>query len=304
MRRAFTLIELLVAVTVIGILAALTLGAVASSRTAAKRGATRMRIVRIDNAIRQQLQQFEVRRLPVEPPASVMPANNGGNLRPQVLWMLNAKRDLMRLEMPDRWSDVFPPPPLSPTDPVALVLTNMKPTSLMRVYRRLYDRAVAVHGQALVDENASAECLYMICANNRESGEFRDSDWGDVDGDGLREFQDNWGHPIAWIRWPAGFTIEHGGAIHDDVPATDDPFKLTEDYALYPLVYSAGPDGIADINHGSDGGLPMPYTLDSSGNLRTCTPDAEGHLVGEPLDIDGDGNMDHFDNIHNHSLGR
>jgi len=262
-----------------------------------------MRITRIANAVQAMVQGYQTRRLP-EPPLAVLPQNNGGNTQPLMLWKLNARRDLMRMEMPDRWSDVTNDPLVpvySPSNPVGVL---PGPTTLRRVYRSRYAKAVADYGQAAVDANASAECLYLIIMNSANSDNFRGSDRGDVDGDGLREFHDNWGNPIQFVRWPAGFTVDHGGAIHTDMPDHHDWLKLSGDYELHPLVYSAGPDGVFDVNPGLDtSGNPMAYVL-TAGILRTCEPDPTGNLVGKPLDLGGDGNLGHFDNIHSHALCR
>jgi hypothetical protein len=79
---------------------------------------------------------------------------------------------------------------------------------------------------------------------------------------------------------------------------------------MFPLIYSAGPDGIYDVNRGvGDDGLTMKYEIGESGNIETTKPDSQGNLIGAPLDgtaLDGappNDALDHTDNITNHSLG-
>jgi prepilin-type N-terminal cleavage/methylation domain-containing protein len=61
------------------------------------------------------------------------------------------------------------------------------------------------------DSNANAELLYLIVEDANYDGSsamevFGASEIGDTDSDGLKEFIDAWGRPIAWLRWPAGFS--------------------------------------------------------------------------------------------------
>lgn len=59
--------------------------------------------------------------------------------------------------------------------------------------------------------NANAELLYLIIEDANYDGSsalevFGASEVGDTDSDGFKEFIDAWGRPIAWLRWPAGFS--------------------------------------------------------------------------------------------------
>ncbi len=277
---------------------------------------------------------------------------------------LFALRDLMRLEMPDRWSDVDNSPPI--------VLTT-RPSISLRYFRH-YDNAVTSAGadtaaQEAVATHAAAECLYMIVMSIPEAAEqFHSTEIGDVDNDGLKEFVDGWRHPISFIRWPVGF-VEHGNLLalnpasggtpkgpagqEGEYPlewsspsdlqsgnrqAEPDPFdsmhigggftvrllvpSIGAGYNLFPLIYSAGSDGIFDINingpqpvHGPDepvlGYINPLWRLDPYVPLERATADKEGNTLvylGQPIDGDSlDGTpandeLNHYDNIHNHIL--
>jgi len=112
---------------------------------------------------------------------------------------LCALRDLMRMELPDRWSDVVDPPAVFTNFPIARPAVSQ---GYLRRYNSLATPPTGVH--------ASAECLYLIVmASVPDDAESRDvfkgADIGDVDGDGAPELVDAWGQPIKFLRWPTGF---------------------------------------------------------------------------------------------------
>ncbi len=109
----------------------------------------------------------------------------------------------MRMELPDQWTDITTAP---------MVLTNsslsVNVPSVTAAYQNAY---VAVTGSLSSTTNATtgasvtdfqgAECLYLIVTlgvtDNLGGRElFNESNIGDVDGDGFKEFQDGWGMPI------------------------------------------------------------------------------------------------------------
>ncbi len=150
------------------------------------------------------------------------------------------------------------------------------------------------------------------------SKQFNNTEIGDYDGDGLPEFIDGWGHPIKFLRWPVGFynalegysdlhPIDPSGATQPCDPDPFDPMGVAGGFAVFPLIYSAGPDGVYDINTGYD----YHYSLDGSGNLNPYISDVNTNLVGQPVHLNDDGSPDgppdssnlyHYDNIHNHVL--
>ena len=146
---------------------------------------------------------------------------------------------------------------------------------------------------------------------------FHGSEVADTDGDGLLEFVDAWGRPIQFLRWAPAFNdsdiqqnvlnetahetnrawwlerdedllsaMEKATSDHPD-PTDERPDRIG--WFLYPLIYSAGADGV--------------YGLDDEG---TVVVGDDGILdpfmfpYGMPL---GQGSG-HFDNIHNHQKHR
>ena len=154
----------------------------------------------------------------------------------------------MRLEMPDRWSDLLNdtvaniPPTSSQGVFDALKLnTGTNPffyvpgrsdlwSSYIRRYRQMGNRENTITGAVNTPEdivaNQSAECLYLVVMLATGDGEarsqFNDSEIGDTDGDGAPEFLDGWGNPIGFLRWAPGFSSSQQlgpgrlSQIHDD----------------------------------------------------------------------------------------
>jgi prepilin-type N-terminal cleavage/methylation domain-containing protein len=100
----FTLVELLVVITIIGMLAGMALGALYSARESARVAKTQATITKLDVIIQARYAEFFSRRMPI--PNRRMPPDAMAELRFRVL------HEIMRMEMPDRISDItFPRSP-------------------------------------------------------------------------------------------------------------------------------------------------------------------------------------------------
>jgi hypothetical protein len=129
---------------------------------------------------------------------------------------------------------------------------------------------------------------------------FSEDEVGDVDGDGMNEFVDAWGSPIYFLRWPCGFVDDassdpswgHLSDLQQNDPAgSPDPFdpqgvdtNAANNYAIFPLIYSKGPDKQSGID-------PAGPPLDP--------PDPYAPNAGQPS---AGTESTHHDNIHNHRL--
>ena len=146
---------------------------------------------------------------------------------------LDGLRDLMRMELPDRWSDIADidktgldpvvKTTAAPPYGMAVPFTGVPASSSLQAYFRKVQAANLVDPTKPSLKFQSAECLYMIVmAAAQEDGDgrdaFRSDTYGDVDGDGFPEFLDGWGHPIAFLRWAPGFASEANivaqGTVH------------------------------------------------------------------------------------------
>ncbi len=298
----FTLIELLVTITIIGMLAGVTLGALQAARQTARKARTKALIVKLDHVIMQRYESYLTRRVPIR--------TSGTSPIVAARMRLDALRDLMRMELPERWSDV--------SDPVAFnwpgPTQSIRRPAVSYLYQQRYDVALATHAPDLVGDYGSAELLYMIVASSGADAmeNMSPREIGDADGDGLPEFHDAWGNPVKFLRWAPYFS--HGrpyngsSEIQSGDPVTDhDPFDTrnvdSEAFRLIPLIYSAGPDGIYDINV-EDGYIfeGDPYSHKNSGEPNESGMGGDYANVSVTAREPANGSLDHHDNIHNHYI--
>lgn len=351
-RIAFTLTELLVVIAVIGILASSVLFAMWGAMEMAREARTRTQIAKLHELLMTRWEGYQTRAVRLNlPPGARRDARAGATAR------LNALRDLMRMEMPDRISDVRDDPlqiQITFGNPPQTVTRDQPFPALLREYRR---RATATWTPEFQD----SECLYMIIASIRTiEGNgldfLHEGEIGDLDGDGMPEILDAWGRPIVFIRWPAGFVAHPGPdfirGTSDDLPSYSDLQSFTVDgdgfvvsenrdpfdplqldrragvpipaaggsgdgryyfnFALYPLVCSAGPDQeVHLVRYDFDPATPeviVPFdyyrnlAVNAYGGWRndpySILP-VSGRRLGEPF-LESFG---YADNIHNHAMG-
>jgi prepilin-type N-terminal cleavage/methylation domain-containing protein len=280
LRRAFTLVELLVVIMILGILTSITTVALWGSMEEARAARTRSQIKKIDELLMVKWESYRTRPVPVKT----------GGLNPEVAAAnrLNALRELMRLELPDRMSDLLTPAEYAALAgngwqlPGALAAQPAGGTDFLTSYPSAAISCRRRIGQAggWTPQQQQAECLYMIIASMQDGTRsgldfFRDNEIGDIDGDGMPEILDGWGHPIRFLRWAPGFVSTLQGA--DVQPDPFDPLKLDprwknndekdrhypttyptpapadvgldDPQQLFPLVYSAGADETYGVLH-------------------------------------------------------
>jgi prepilin-type N-terminal cleavage/methylation domain-containing protein len=297
-RRGVTLIELLIVILIISILAALVLGVAAVAGETARQAQTRHIVERLHTLLTEYYGKYKTRRVKLNPAVETQigttlsgaKASVRGNVLAEA--RLYAMRELMLMEVPDRWSDValqpvedFVTTPVTAT-PITPVYLNDR-TDLSNVYlRRLRQISLNINSITGVQNTATdikanqgAECLYMVitlaCGDGEARSQFKESDIGDSDGDGAPEFLDGWGHPINFLRWAPGFDSQiqlnannYTGYSDDqwtkDAAKDHDPFDLyridqtdrtsnrASAFRLVPLIYSPGRDGGSGLNAAFD----------------------------------------------------
>jgi len=283
----FTLIEVLVSLMLVAILASMVLTAVQGVTQTARIARTRSIIAIIDSALQEQFEAYKYRPLPVATPdLSTMPADGVSTFGYELLPSEAARtrlimmRDLQRMEMPDRISDigviqggamVMNRPALitAIANPVIRVGDQMRrSTQRQQVMIDWYDggknvpsRFSGYYRRALptwTAQHQGAECLYMILSSTFVGGApaiqaIPPTNIGDTDNDGMPEILDGWGQPIAFIRWPSGYQLADSElSIDTSLPDDFDLFRsdfgftvagVDPPWSLRPLVLSAGRDG-------------------------------------------------------------
>ena len=280
---AFTLVELMVVLVIVALLASLTLAGLSGVRQRAKEDKTRSTIRKIDSVIQSMYESYATRRVPA----------TGTTRTARATSRLQNLRLIMAVEMPDTWNDVgtaAAPLPIpawasnavyrrysayktalttapSPPSTFNIPVPNFSPPT---TYGQLY---------------GYSETLLMIVSMSGFQPDcmeqFRPDEIGDIDRDGAKEFSDGWGRPIAFIRWPAGFAssfINHSQPDPVDVMRVTGPitlpFAAQSDWAMTPLIYSAGPDEATNDPFGTESGYglfnPGPSWLATLPIASTC----------------------------------
>jgi hypothetical protein len=318
----------LVTVTIIGIIAAMSLGGFQMARRYAAEIKTKATIAKLDAIVNKQYESYFTRRLPINIPPGTPPR--------EAAWMkLDALRDMMRMEMPDCALDICDTngnpvgaQPLYVWDPSTksrILETSAQTIARIPSKYRYYANSKPWTGSDTTQNyNDPAQCLYLIVSTNPQDLEqFSQNEIGTVGppGQEKRVFIDGWGKPIMFLRWGPGYlsyvpgsdplastgidTMQTGDYKNDH-----DPFdsRHIDDsaYKLYPLIYSAGPDGVYGLWLGDkDIGFPYPALLASDHHFHPslCIQKngdiLQGHKHGEPK---SDNPSSINDNITNHQI--
>jgi hypothetical protein len=294
-------------ISIIALLAGIILTAMAGVQETARVDRTRAQIAQINALLMEKWEEYKTRRVPES-----MSSVQYQVLSPRVrsYRRLLALRELMRMEMPDRYTDIVDQPEVVTSGGM-----SGQGTALWHAYRWvIQDKPVGK-----LRTHQQAECLYMILSQMRDGDTsalsfFRDTEIRDTDGDGMPEIVDAWGTPIRWLRWAPGYVSNLQPAEPDERspdqfdPALSDPrytptsLSASEivPFELYPVIVSAGPDRqfdlVMDDLDESNNDEPLryslfkndPYAFPNVGRLNTT--------LGDPArDESGD-------NIDNHSL--
>jgi prepilin-type N-terminal cleavage/methylation domain-containing protein len=345
-RSGFTLIELLVAITIIGILAGLILGVASVAGETARHRQTEQIIARLHTLLMEHYDTYKTRRVALrqqvidginDPKNRWSGAQKGRALAEARLYAL---RELMLMEVPDRWSDILlrgvpatNAANVAPWYPIYLDVSGSSNgrTELTSAYlRRYFQYARNANTEEEVEsltDNQGAECLYLIITLATGDGEarglFGENTIGDTDGDGAKEFLDGWDRPINFLRWAPGFDsqiqinanqflpLPISSAWHTAADNDHDPFDVFRvdrpAFRLVPLIFSAGGDETFGIR------LVKPH-LTWPGIEKVRTPFTSNAPKLIPYQLVQDENDDVFlgtdsgegaatDNIHNHLLG-
>lgn len=227
-RGGFTLVEMMAVIVIIGILASILLGALSAAAVKSKEARTKSLISKMHNMIMARWDAYRTIRLPISTETSELDDKAYDSKDESVRYRQNvarrrlfALRELMVMEMPDRYDDL---------DYVPYKLVqhgeNGQPRPVYPYLRNAYQRKIPEGKLRFEQMNRasitleqykariridyqSAECLYLILTTGIDDSSvatehFTAGDAGDKDGDGMLEFHDAWGNPIGFIRWAPG----------------------------------------------------------------------------------------------------
>lgn len=294
-RLGFTLVELMVVIAIIAVLTGSVVVAMFGLAQDAKADRTRTQIARLHTILGEKWEGYVGRRVPInldpdlqrrliDPTAAPgSPADMANRVRirqPQQI-KLSVLRELMRMELPDRKTDLLDGALLTyvmQTLNGPLNVAGMQRVNKWEAYRRRVSRTLSPPPAApapppwptWTQDYEGAECLYLILAETTFNDQsalsaFRNGEIGDLDGDKMPEILDGWGNPIEFLRWAPGFVrpnhlsmIQTSGnqtsSFEAQASGTQDRFDTRGvdpdakyNGLLFPLVYSAGPDKIYDL---------------------------------------------------------
>lgn len=327
--RGFTLVELMTVMAVIAILVGMMAVMMGSVRESARINQTRSLIATIDEILMTKWESYAHRPLPVTIPDLATYPNERIEVPPREsarvrLMML---RDLMRMEMPDRYSDISTASTIvarairsdgSSQSFVNLPVAWMPPAAVANYSSRVTSNADRLNG--------SSEMLYLILSTTSFNGIsalelIPKRNIGDTDGDGMLEILDAWGNAIGFIRWPVGYINPGGSPVSPDEL---DFMQVDWGYSfdppapppsLKPLIVSAGPDAVFNLRFTQD--PETPYRLMTWPLSQMSAAEREGRtspyyyvdpylrqysangLLGK---VSNPGNEEHIDNITNYNL--
>jgi prepilin-type N-terminal cleavage/methylation domain-containing protein len=314
-RLAFTLIELLVVVVIITVLASLSLAGLAGARQRAKIDKTRSTIRKIDAIIRPMYDSYRTRRVLNSALAGVPTPNasqcvhcydGGSGARATMIaaWKkLVVKRRMIVEEMPDNWGDVYSSISDVPSDSTAAPrrYARIKQNLISNVPR--FTQTVPGQSSSYGNLYANAEALNIVALvggfDYDAIENFRADEMRDIDGDTAAEFVDGWGRPIMFIRWPAAFTSI---LTDNSMPDPVDTSRTTADWALTPLIFSAGPDEATNDPLGTDSGYGLNLQKTWLGSTLAASYANVGSICSGNTQGSITSSTAFSDNITNHDL--
>lgn len=356
-RRGFTLIELLVTMLIMSIMGVAMAMVMSGAEDSARIAKTRSLIARLHTLVMQKYESYRTRRLPVAIPAKVLSNGNPIVTPPRTIAKARCDviRQLMRLEMPDRWTDISDDPvPIYLIDPQTGATlkdpNNSSQPAYVQMTRPACNQAYLAFWLSVKDsatfqqhgaEYQGAKCLYLLVTMGLDDADvmenFSEGDIADFDKTGCKVFLDAWGNPIRFLRWAPGFVsyLQPAKPGTNGIAATARDLRMPDQtdptgiygvpqnsttatagkpdtFALYPLIYSAGPDGnydiVSDMNSGNQvfhySTTTPPNNPYASVTDTTNFPDgAIGSAAVFPAVERNNRSTGDTDNIHNHLIG-
>ena len=279
-KSGFTLVELLVVLVIIGMLASMVSFAMFRSMQAAREAKTQALISKLHNVIARHWDTFETGQIPFTASESD-PTDDD---------RLNAVREWMRYEMPDKAADLGVPQLLYNDDPQTKLIDRPLTNEIVEQmgvhpnpdFQHIYSNTLGAENYAPEDARLLYRLVTLLADDDLDrinlfsENETKDVKSLDTNNDGTPDltdgtpdiFIDGWGQPIRFIRWPAGLVTDIQDCNSTTSPDPFDPTGIGSGYALFPLIYSHGSDkkGLEPSTTGSSDPFANTYTATSDDN--------------------------------------
>ena|GEM_PF-1959122 len=213
-RSAFTLVEMLVVCAIILILALLTISMIHFVSQNAKIAKTRATILKLDTAMQQIFADYEYKFISIqnEVRRKVEEGEAGyDNISEEEQQRRTAHfiRDLMRMEMPQSWAEVYNLDYNEELLPLAVDGEHyIDPSPLFIFYQEEYQRWVAADTANRLRQSPSRAALFFLIIQNlnpESLNAFHSNEVRRNEHD-MFEFIDAWGRPIQFLRWAPALT--------------------------------------------------------------------------------------------------
>lgn len=199
-------------IVIIAILAAVTLTVVSVAQREAKVQRTRSTIAKLDAAVGDIYEKYEDRRLGLTVNTFAATPGYRANVsdaqKKQVVEAakLHVLREIMRMEMPSKYQEIEVGPIVFQHPYLSGTWTSDDIPAVRDFYLKAFNPSGVTGTPPNATDLDSAECLYLIMANLNPAAleNFKGNEIGDYDNDGLLEFHDAWGQPIAFFRYAPG----------------------------------------------------------------------------------------------------
>ena len=223
-QQGFTLIELLISISIVSLLATVLVAGMSTLQRQAQIRRAEQQVQKIDQLLMTRFQDLINKPLPIQFP-SLGPNPTPLEISIRKDQILFCRRELMRMELPDRITDVTNVNYVFNDLSTNTQYSMMTPGSTNAFRRKAVLNANL--GNTWTEDHQGSECLYLILSIMQDQDAnaldfLFPSEIGDTDGDGMLEVLDAFGNPLGFLRWAPGISARSGVDGRWGTPNVDD----------------------------------------------------------------------------------
>tara|TARA_B100000700_G_scaffold236404_1_gene262290 strand:- start:741 stop:1910 length:1170 start_codon:yes stop_codon:yes gene_type:complete len=223
-QQGFTLIELLISISIVSLLATVLVAGMSTLQRQAQIRRAEQQVQKIDQLLMTRFQDLINKPLPIQFP-SLGPNPTPAQIAFRKFQILVCRRELMRMELPDRITDVTNVNYVFNDLSTNTQYSMMTPGSTNAFRRKAVLNANL--GNTWTEDHQGSECLYLILSIMQDQDAnaldfLFPSEIGDTDGDGMLEVLDAFGNPLGFLRWAPGISARSGVDGRWGTPNVDD----------------------------------------------------------------------------------